>query len=73
MLSSGDINFYRFPGQSEPHHVVIHLGGERILEALQTGDGVRYRALSELFETVKDPQFMSSGGEPGERHPDQVL
>ena len=44
----GDIIFYTYPGASVPHHVVIYLGGDRILEAPQTGENVRYGTLSEF-------------------------
>ncbi|HTR71528.1 MAG TPA: NlpC/P60 family protein [Mycobacteriales bacterium] len=48
MLSCGDIIFYTYPGETVPHHVVIYLGGDRILEAPQTGENVRYGTLSEF-------------------------
>jgi len=48
LLSCGDIIFYTYPGQTVPHHVVIYLGGDRILEAAQTGENVRYGSLSEF-------------------------
>ena len=44
----GDIIFYTYPGETVPHHVVIYLGGDRILEAPQTGENVRYGTLSEF-------------------------
>ena len=31
-----------------PHHVVIYLGSDRILEAPQTDENVRYGAVSEF-------------------------
>jgi cell wall-associated NlpC family hydrolase len=43
-----DIIFYTYPGETVPHHVVIYLGGDRILEAPQTGENVRYGTLSEF-------------------------
>ena len=48
MLPYGDIIFYTYPGEPVPHHVVIYLGGDRILEAPQTGENVRYGSLSEF-------------------------
>lgn len=48
MLAHGDIIFYTYPGETVPHHVVIYLGGDRILEAPQTGENVRYGTLSEF-------------------------
>lgn len=44
----GDIIFYTYPGASEPHHVVIYLGGDKILQAPQTGQDVGYGTLSEF-------------------------
>lgn len=44
----GDLIFYTYPGASEPHHVVIYLGGDRIVQAPQTGENVRYGTLSEF-------------------------
>ncbi|MFT4083192.1 MAG: C40 family peptidase [Nocardioides sp.] len=44
----GDIIFYTYPGASEPHHVVIYLGGDRILQAPETGQDVGYGTLSEF-------------------------
>ncbi len=44
----GDIIFYTYPGDSEPHHVVIYLGGNRILQAPETGQNVGYGTLSEF-------------------------
>jgi len=46
--SYGDIIFYTYPGQSVPHHVVIYLGGDRILQAPETGQNVGYGTLSEF-------------------------
>lgn len=45
---SGDIIFYTYPGETVPHHVVIYLGGDRILQAPETGQDVGYGALSEF-------------------------
>ncbi|TWE13077.1 C40 family peptidase [Rudaeicoccus suwonensis] len=42
----GDIIFYTYPGASVPHHVVIYLGGDRILQAPETGQNVGYGTLS---------------------------
>jgi cell wall-associated NlpC family hydrolase len=44
----GDIIFYTYPGASEPHHVVIYLGGDKILQAPETGQNVGYGTLSEF-------------------------
>ncbi|MDA8298169.1 MAG: C40 family peptidase [Actinomycetota bacterium] len=44
----GDIIFYTYPGASMPHHVVIYLGGDRILQAPETGQNVGYGTLSEF-------------------------
>lgn len=44
----GDLIFYTYPGETVPHHVVIYLGGERILQAPQTGQNVGYGTLSEF-------------------------
>ena len=44
----GDIIFYTYPGQSVPHHVVIYLGGDQILQAPETGQNVGYGTLSEF-------------------------
>lgn len=44
----GDIIFYTYPGASEPHHVVIYLGGDKILQAPETGQDVGYGTLSEF-------------------------
>ena len=48
LLAHGDIIFYTYPGAAVPRHVVIYLGGDRILEAPQTGENVRYGTLSEF-------------------------
>ena len=48
LLTHGDVIFYTYPGASVPHHVVVYLGGDRILEAPQTGENVRYGTLSEF-------------------------
>ena len=44
----GDIIFYTYPGESVPHHVVIYLGGDKILQAPETGQSVGYGTLSEF-------------------------
>jgi cell wall-associated NlpC family hydrolase len=44
----GDIIFYTYPGETVPHHVVIYLGGDRIVQAPQTGQNVGYGTLSEF-------------------------
>lgn len=44
----GDIIFYTYPGASEPHHVVIYLGGDRIFQAPETGQDLGYGTLSEF-------------------------
>ncbi len=46
--SHGDIIFYTYPGDSVPHHVVIYLGGDKILQAPETGQNVGYGTLSEF-------------------------
>ena len=46
--SHGDIIFYACSGASVPHHVVIYLGGDRILQAPETGQNVGYGTLSEF-------------------------
>jgi cell wall-associated NlpC family hydrolase len=46
--SDGDIIFYTYPGQSVPHHVVIHLRRDKILQAPETGQNVGYGTLSEF-------------------------
>ena len=43
----GDIIFYTYPGDTVPHHVVVYLGGDKILQAPETGQNVGYGALSE--------------------------
>jgi len=48
LLSHGNIIFYTYPGETVPHHVVIYLGSDRILEAPQTDENVRSGALSEF-------------------------
>ena len=47
-MSYGDIIFYTYPGASVPHHVVIYLGGDKILQAPETGQNVGYGTLSEF-------------------------
>jgi len=44
----GDIIFYTYPGKTVPHHVVIYLGGNRILQAPEPGQNVGYGTLSEF-------------------------
>jgi cell wall-associated NlpC family hydrolase len=48
----GDLIFYTYPGASAPHHVVIYLGGDRILQAPQTGQDVGYGTLSEFGDEI---------------------
>ena len=48
----GDLIFYTYPGDSEPHHVVIYLGGNKIVQAPQTGENVRYGTLSEFGDEI---------------------
>jgi cell wall-associated NlpC family hydrolase len=48
----GDLIFYTYPGASEPHHVVIYLGGNKIVHAPQTGENVRYGTLSEFNDEI---------------------
>jgi cell wall-associated NlpC family hydrolase len=48
LLSYGDIIFYTYPGETVPHHVVIYLGGDKILQAPETGQNVGYGTLSEF-------------------------
>ena len=44
----GDIIFYTYPGNTVPHHVVIYLGGGKILQAPETGQNVGYGTVSEF-------------------------
>lgn len=44
----GDVIFYTRPGQSVPHHVVIYLGGGRIVQAPRTGADVGYGSLADF-------------------------
>lgn len=46
-MRKGDIIFYTYSGETVPHHVVIYLGGDRILEALEDGDRPRGELLLE--------------------------
>ena len=55
----GDIIFYTYPGQSVPHHVVIYLGGNRIVQAPQTGENVRYGTLSEFGDEITTVRRLS--------------
>lgn len=48
----GDLIFYTYPGASEPHHVAIYLGGNKIVQAPQTGENVRYGTLSEFGDEI---------------------
>lgn len=48
----GDLIFYTYRGNSEPHHVVIYLGGDRILHAPQTGQNVGYGSLSDFGDEI---------------------
>lgn len=44
----GDLIFFTYPGNAQPHHVAIYLGGDRILQAPKTGEDVRYGDLAEF-------------------------
>ena len=44
----GDLIYFIYPGEREPHHVAIYLGGNQILQAPRTGETVRYGTLSEF-------------------------
>lgn len=44
----GDLIFFSYPGAGRPHHVVIYVGGDKILHAPRTGDHVRYGTISEF-------------------------
>jgi cell wall-associated NlpC family hydrolase len=44
----GDIIFYTYPGDTVPHHVVIYLGSDKILQAPETGQNVGYGTLAEF-------------------------
>jgi cell wall-associated NlpC family hydrolase len=48
LLARGDLIFYTCPGNTVPHHVVIYLGGGKILQAPETGQNVGYGTLSEF-------------------------
>ena len=48
LLAYGDIIFYTYHGETVPHHVVIYLGGDQILQAPETGQNVGYGTLSEF-------------------------
>jgi len=48
LLAHGGIIFYTYPGEAVPHHVVIDLGGDKILQAPETGQNVGYGTLSEF-------------------------
>ncbi len=48
----GDIIFYTYQGETVPHHVVIYLGGNKIVQAPQTGENVRYGTLSEFSDEI---------------------
>lgn len=48
----GDLIFYSYRGNSEPHHVVIYLGGDRYLHAPQTGQNVGYGTLSDFSDEI---------------------
>lgn len=48
----GDLIFYSYPGESVPHHVVIYLGGNTILQAPETGQDVGYGTLSEFASQI---------------------
>jgi hypothetical protein len=44
----GDLIFFSYPGAGGPHHVAIYVGGDKILQAPQTGENVRYGSLGEF-------------------------
>ena len=48
----GDLIFYTYPGETVAHHVVLYLGGDRILQARQTGQDIGYGTLSEFAEQI---------------------
>ena len=48
----GDIIFYTYQGGTAPHHVVIYLGGDKIVQAPETGENVRYGTLSEFSDEI---------------------
>ena len=48
----GDLIFYTYRGNSEPHHVAIYLGGDRIVHAPQTGQNVGYGTLSDFDDEI---------------------
>lgn len=48
----GDLIFFSYPGASDPHHVAIYIGGDKILHAPRTGDHVRYGTISEFAGEV---------------------
>lgn len=48
----GDLIFLTYPHASQPHHVVIYLGGGRILQAPQTGEDVGYGRLSDFGDEI---------------------
>jgi len=48
----GDLIFFGYPGAGRPHHVAIHVGGDKILHAPKTGDHVRYGTIGEFAGEV---------------------
>jgi hypothetical protein len=48
----GDLIFFSYPGAGRPHHVVIYVGGDRILHAPRSGDQVRYGTIAEFAGEV---------------------
>ena len=44
----GDLIYFTYPGEHEPHHVAIYLSGNQILQAPRTGETVRYGTISEF-------------------------
>jgi len=55
----GDIIFYTYRGETVPHHVVIYLGGDKIVQAPQTGENVRYGTLSEFGDEITTVRRLS--------------
>jgi cell wall-associated NlpC family hydrolase len=58
-MQPGDIIFYTYPGDTVPHHVVIYLGGDKILQAPETGQNVGYGTLSEFTGQIATVRRLS--------------